>query len=255
MIALSASKIATWLQCPRKFKLRYIVKMPPAWKSSALALGSAVHSSLEMFHQQRAIGATMTPEGVGALFRIDLAAELTDDIRYKDYESAQNLATTGERLVKMYVTANQNVQVHAAEVPFELEILDGVVLRGVFDALLTGDRVRELKTAARDFDDGTLARNVQFSSYAWAYPLLFGRQAVVEVITLLKTKHPRLEAHEVTRSPQEQAWFVEMVAEVARAIETGAFPPSPGWACGDCEYGERCGTMIADMKLLQPNRA
>lgn len=240
MIALSASKITTYLMCPRKFKFRYVLRVPSPWKASALALGSAVHGALETFHEQRAAGASMTPESVGALFRIDLAAELVDDIKYKDDETAAEVAAMGEQLVKMYATANVNVAVMAAEVPFELPVNDDIVLRGVFDALLPADRVRELKTAARKYDEGTLARHVQISAYAWAYRALFGRDAVIEVVTMVKLKHPRIETHKVTRTATDRAWFVELVIEVAHAIEHQAFPPNPSWACSDCEYAEKC---------------
>lgn len=240
---LSASKITSYLQCPRKYKFRYVTKMPPPWKPSALALGSAVHGALETFHQQRAADASMTPESVAALFEIDWAAECIDDIKFKGDETADELVATGEQLVKMYAVSNQNLEVRAAEVPFELPVVDGVMLRGVFDVVLAGDRVRELKTAARNYDALTLSRHVQLSAYAWAYRTLYGRDAVIEVVAMLKVKHPRIERHEVTRSAVEQSWFVQLVAEVARALQAGAFPPNPSWACSECEFGEQCRAM------------
>lgn len=240
MIALSASKITTWLQCPRKYRFRYVERLPPQWKASALALGSAVHGALETFHQYRASGASMTPDATGALFRIDLAAELVDETRFKQDETAADLAAAGEALVRMYAAANQNVVVRAAEVPFELPVVDRIRLRGVFDALRGSGRVRELKTAARAYDEATLMRMVQLSAYAWAHRVLFGHDAVIEVVAMLKLKQPRIDTYEVTRSQAELSWFVGLVVEVAQAIETGVFPPNPSWVCGDCEYGELC---------------
>ncbi len=245
MIALSASKITSYLQCPRRYKFRYVMRVAPAWKPAALALGSAVHGALETFHQQRAAGAAMTPDSVGALFRIDWASEQVEAIKYDEDETADDLAATGERLVKMYAAANQNVEVHGAEIPFELQVVDGVVLRGVFDVLLADDRVREMKTAARNFDAGTLKRHIQVSAYIWAFRALFGRDAVVEIVAMLKLKHPRIETHDVTSSTQELAWFVQLTVEIARAIEAGVFPPSPSWACPTCEFGDQCRAMGA----------
>lgn len=243
MIALSPSKITCYLGCPRRYWCRYIRKITPSHKAAALGFGSAVHGALETFHQQRAAGASMTPDAVAALFRIDWASEQVDEIRFKEDESAEDLATTGEVLVKLYAAANQNVAVEAAEVPFELPIADGIVLRGVFDVLLAGGRVREMKTAARDFDAGTLARHVQVSAYCWAYRAISGHLPVIEIVALLKQKHPRLTSHEVTRTEADLSWFVGMVVEVARAIEAGAYFPNPSWACADCEYGQQCRAM------------
>jgi putative RecB family exonuclease len=244
VITLSASKLTTYLQCPRRYKFRYVSKIPPPWKASALALGSAVHGALETFHQQRAEHACMTPEAVWQLFQIDLAAELAlDDIKYKDDETADDLVATGTTLVRMYAAANQNVAVKAAEVPFELEVVRGIGLRGVFDALLDNNKIRELKTAARDYDEANLWRNVQLSCYAWAFRALFGIDATIEVVAMLKQKYPRIETHEVTRTAAQTAWFVQLVIEVAEAIEARVFPPNPSYFCATCEYAERCAAM------------
>lgn len=240
MIRLSASQIATYLLCPRRYKFRYVARIRAMWKPSALALGGAVHAALEIFHRQRVAGASMAPAAVGALFRIEWACELVDEIRFKDDEHPDDLAATGELLVKQYAATNQDIDVRAAEVPFEMEIARGISLRGVFDALLAGDRVRELKTAARAYDEGTLSRHVQISAYALAYRTLFGLDAVIEVVALLKQRHPRIAVHEVTRTAGQQSWFVQLVVEVAGAIAAGAFPPNPSWACAGCEFAEPC---------------
>ena len=240
MIRLSASKIATYLLCPRRYKFRYVARIRAMWKPSALGFGSAIHAALETFHRQRAAGASMTPAAVGALFRIEWACEQVDEIKFKDDERADVLAATGELLVKQYAAANQNLDVRAAEVPFEMEIARGITLRGVVDALLAGDRVRELKTAARAYDEGSLSRHVQISAYAFAYPRLFGPDAVIEVVALLKQKHPRLAVYEVTRTAEQQSWFVQLMVEVAGAITAQAFPPNPSWACTGCEFAEPC---------------
>lgn len=240
MIALSASKISSYLQCPRKYRFRYVDRIRSQWKAAALGFGSAVHGTLETLHLMRTTGVSMTPDAAGALFRVDWASEQVDEIKYKEDETASDLAATGEQLVRLYAAQNQNLEVRAAEVPFELRVVEGIVLRGVFDVLLAGDRIREMKTAARNYDEGTLKRHVQISAYAWAYNVLFGHDAVIEVVAMLKLKHPRIAIHEVSRSPEQQSWFVGMAIEVARGIEAGIYPPNPSWACGDCEYGVQC---------------
>jgi CRISPR/Cas system-associated exonuclease Cas4 (RecB family) len=63
---------------------------------------------------------------------------------------------------------------------------------------------------------------------------------VIEVVALLKQKHPRLAVYEVTRTAEQQSWFVQLVVEVADAIVVGAFPPNPSWACAGCEFAEPC---------------
>ncbi len=48
---LSATALTTYQQCPYKFKLKYLVRIPEA-QSPLLIYGSAVHKSLELFFKQ-----------------------------------------------------------------------------------------------------------------------------------------------------------------------------------------------------------
>jgi putative RecB family exonuclease len=244
---ITASKIQMYLTCPRKFAFRYVEKVPPAWKSAALALGSAVHSALQVFHEKRMEGITAPADEVASVFLADFAAQQVDDLRFKDGEDASALAATGNALVRAYVAENAELAVRAVEWPFQVPLSDpgtgeilGPDLRGVFDLLLPDDQIVELKTAARAYDPDTLARNLQLSAYAYAYRQAFGREPTLRIVALLKHKKPKLARYDAARSPETLAWFVHLAAEVARAIEARVFPPNPGWPCTDCEYQKTC---------------
>ncbi len=245
--SITASKIQAYLTCPRKFAFRYIEKVPPAWKAAALALGSAVHSALQVFHEKRMEGITAPADEVAAVFLTDFAAQQVDDLRFKDGEDAAALASTGDALIRAYVAENADLSVRAVEWPFQVPLADpgtgeilGPDLRGVFDLLLPDDQIVELKTAARAYDPDTLARNLQFSAYVYAYRQAFGREPTLRIVALLKHKKPKLARYETARSPETRTWFVHLAAEVARAIDAHAFPPNPGWPCNDCEYQHAC---------------
>ena len=51
---------------------------------------------------------------------------------------------------------------------------------------------------------------------------------------------PRLERYATTRSIGELAWTANLIDEVASAIHTGIFFPSPSWRCTECEYFQHC---------------
>jgi putative RecB family exonuclease len=244
---ISASRITCYLQCPRKFAFRYIEKLPVTEKPAALAFGSAVHSALQHFHEERMAGRTAKAEEIVFLFQSDWAAALVDDLNFKEGEDAKSMQTLGEALIRAYVAEHGELAVKAVESPFEVALADpatgevlGPNLKGIFDLILDGDIVTEIKTAGRAYDAGTLARHLQLSAYHYAYRMLHGRSPLMKVTALMKQKKPRVERYEAIRTAEDDAFFVRLAAEVVRGIEAGIFPPNPGWPCGDCEFAEPC---------------
>lgn len=257
---ISATQITTYLMCPRKYGFRYVEHLDPEFASSALAFGSAIHSALEWFHLEKLDGRTPEPDAVIGIFRADFDAEQEKSIRWKDGETAEDLRTKGEALVYAYVEAFKDAKIRAAELPFEVPMIDpetGEVfeerLRGYFDLLLPDDTLCEIKTAARRYDEDTLRRHVQLSAYAYAYRRLYGRDPKITVVQLLKTKKPAIEIASTERTKADDAFFVHLASEVAKGIDAGAFPPSPGWACGDCEYANACAAWRGATPLVEVN--
>lgn len=185
---------------------------------------------------------------IAGIFTTDWHAELAGDLKFKDGDDPEALADQGETLVRLYVAEHQDLRVQAVEWPFEIPLADPVTgevlgpnLRGVFDLLLADDVLVELKTAAKAYSESQLTTGLQFSAYAMAYRAIVGRDPKIQVVAMIKNaKKPRIDRYEVRRSPEDDAWFVHVAVEVSRGIEAGVFPPSPGWACGDCEYAEPC---------------
>lgn len=244
---LSASQISTWLACNRKFAFRYIERAPREHRPSALAFGSAVHSTIDWFHGERLEGDVPPPDRVAAIFRADWDAELDEPIRFKEDESPEALRETGEALVRLYAERMAQVPIEATEMPFEVPLVDlatGEVLRdsirGFIDLVLTDDRLVEIKTTARRISDSDLRRRLQLSAYSYAYRLKHGRSPKLAVISLGKGRRPSLDVQRTERTPEDDAFFVHLASEAARGMDSGAYPPNPGWMCADCEYAASC---------------
>jgi CRISPR/Cas system-associated exonuclease Cas4 (RecB family) len=207
-----------------------------------------VHSALEWFHGEKIIGKTPPALEVMNIFRADFDSEMERPVRWKDTDDPGELAERGAELVGMYVEHFKDVDVHAAEMPFQVPLVDhetGEVfpwrLRGYFDLILAGDQLVEMKTAARRLAPNDLLRRVQLSAYAYAYRERFGRDPILLVTTLLKTKKPALEIITTNRTYRDDAFFAHLADQVARGIIAEAFPPNPGWMCEGCEYQDHCG--------------
>jgi len=214
------------------------------WKSANLAFGSALHRALQTFHEKLMEGRRSTPDEIARLFLFDWQAQLVDELRFKDGEDADSVKAMGDTLIRQYVESHQDLRVVAVESGFQVPLVDpttGEILGpDLFDLVLEGDALTEIKTSARAYDKGTLARHLQLTAYRYAYARLYRRDAKLKVTAFLKQKKPRVEEYEATRSSDDDAWFAHVAAEVNRGIEAGVFPPSPSFLCGDCEYAEHC---------------
>lgn len=244
---ISASQITSYLLCSLKYKFHYIDKIPRPWKSIALAFGSAIHSALEAWQLSRLAGDEISEEEVRRTFMADWEAELSGDVRVKDDDEPAVLVERGQALIKLAMDTLRHDPPQAVELPFLVDLFvpdnGGVLpvkLRGVFDLLLAGDRLVEMKTAAKRYDQTTVDRNLQLSAYHYAYTELTGRSPEIHVVTLLKTKTPKVETFKTTRSPSHTAWFLHLVREIHAGISNNLFFPNPSWPCSDCEYAENC---------------
>lgn len=248
VLVLSATQITGYLQCPRKYRFRYVDRLPREFRPSALAFGAAVHSATAWWQDQRLAGIPVTEDEALHMFHTDFEAQKDDVIAYKEDETEESLRTQGEALVHLYVDHFNEVPVAAIEQPFDVPIVDpetgevdvSIRLRGFFDLILPEDTVVELKTAARSPDAATVARNLQMTAYAYGYREARGRDAKLRYVALVKTKTPKVVTLTAERSIAEQAWFVGLVQDVAAGIRAGVYPPNPGWACDGCEYAKAC---------------
>lgn len=244
---LSASQLTTYAMCPRKFRFRYVDRLPAEHRPAALGFGRAVHSALESLHLARLDGETLETAQLVRLFRADWQAEIDQGLSYKSNESANMLRWYGEQLVAEYAAWLGDRKLVAAEQPFEIDLIDpetGEVyperLRGYFDVIFEGDIVGEVKTVARRYDEGTLARKIQLSAYAYAWRQMRGRDPSLLIIELLKQRKPQIVEATAERTLADDAFFVRLALDVTDAVDAGAFPPNPGWLCSDCEFANAC---------------
>ena len=243
----SVSQIQAYLGCSLKYRFQYIDKLPRPWRPAALVFGSSVHAAVEWFHKERLACAAPKIEDVLKIFDADWFAQTLEPVVFADGETKDDLQAKGQAMLRLYVGQEQGTEPMAVEEWFELDLADpetgedlAVRLRGVIDLIEQGDTVVELKTAARALPSGDLERHLQLSTYALVYLLLHRRVPALRIDMLLKTKTPRLERFETTRTPADLAWTARLIERTARAIEAEHFFPNPSWRCTECEYFAQC---------------
>lgn len=241
---LSVSQVTTYLGCPRKYRFRYVDGLEPERKSADLAFGSAVHSAIEWWQSERIAGRAPPDEDVLRVFHADWTAQnALGDLDF-DGDDPAEMHALGEAILRLYVEQFANDVPTDVEQRFEVPLRDPrtgdtlpLPLVGFLD--FTGEGlVGEIKTTARKSGAGQWI--LQLSAYSYAVRELTGVRPRLRVVQLVKTKVPKIEVEDLRLTDRDEAWFVEIAAEVLDAIARGAFFPNPSWMCSRCEHRRAC---------------
>ena len=120
----SCSALNTYASCPRRFAYRYLEHREPEVRGVAMALGSAVHSALEWWFEEKAEEHEPALEDVLRVLRADLgAATAHDNMRWGDHTPA-TIDAEAERLVRLFIREKGELAVRECEVRFDFIIVD-----------------------------------------------------------------------------------------------------------------------------------
>ncbi len=247
MEALSVSQVQTYLGCPLKYRFQYVERIPKPWRAAAIAFGSSIHAAVEEFWRARMEGKASGVDAVLSTFEADWYAQNVEPLVFSERDSKESLTERGRTMLRVYVEAADGIQPAAVEERFALDLADpktgedlDVTLHGVIDLIEEDGTVVELKTANRALEDGALDRHLQLSTYALARFLVTGSIPKLRLDQLLKTKVPRLERYETSRTLEDLSWTGRLLKGVAGAIDASHFFPNPSWRCSECEYFAHC---------------
>jgi putative RecB family exonuclease len=246
---ISPSRLSCWLNCPLKWRLRYIdgIRTPT---TPALFVGKTCHSSLEVYYRHRQLGVTLEIEDVTKRMR-ESWAQIVDDEEMEFDSSDAEMAMQQQvaDLVRVYLEhAPKTEKPLAVEVTAEVPLVDpatgedlGIPLLGVIDLVLDGDDgalITDFKTAARSSEPMEITHEIQLSSYAWLYRQISGQQeGGLQIRSLIKTKQPKVEFHPY--APRTDAHFrrlFSVIREYLDALDAGRFNFRPGMGCGMCDF-------------------
>jgi len=121
---ISVSQLNLYRTCSLKYRFTYIDKLPKLFKSSALAFGAAVHSTIEWLHKEQMKGREVSLEALHKIFSIDWYSQKVDtEIHYKHGEMELELVDKGKGLLTLYYDEGPR-EVTGSEVPFKVPLVD-----------------------------------------------------------------------------------------------------------------------------------
>lgn len=247
---LSPSQIFLYLVCSLKYRFQYIDRLPRLTQSVNLVFGSAMHAALEWLHKERKKGRQPPLDEILRVFEGDWNAQVLGAtvVFGENGDGAETMVRKGKELLSQFFH-QYACAVKEAELHFQLplvnpvtgEVLD-VPFRGVIDLVEEDDVLDEFKTSQKSWSATDLPDNVQLTSYAYAYQMLFGRPPKkLRIINLVRTKSPKIEPLETERGETDYVRLFHLGKEVLKGVTSQVFIPSRGcWMCKDCEYDQDC---------------
>lgn len=245
---LSASQINLYIQCSLKYRYQYVDHVPRPFKSSGLAFGSAIHSSLDFFHKQKIKRNGVTIDKLLKVFEVDwFSMKVENEIRYKDGETEAEILLQGKQILTNYFHSYGGIPV-ASETPFSLPLIEpvtgeilGPTLNGIIDLIETDHVVVEFKTTARTMDEQSVEDSVQLTCYDYAYRMLFQKEpTALKIVNFVKTKTPKIVPLPAKRDTRDFQRLFHLAQQVLQGIGSGIFFPQSSFMCKDCEYGDLC---------------
>ena len=251
---LSASAIATYVDCGLLYKFSKIDKLPIEQKSSAMEFGSAIHFVLEEYYQEKLIGEKLLLKDIHEFFETTwrVRAEDKTDIQYNKGHDFQSLLMLGKDLLTVWyqkLPEENYTTIIGVEEAFSF-YLPGIEIPfiGSID-LIEEDRsgnvilVTDHKTSARAYSKDEVTTNQQLTLYQLALKSMgyLDREILLRFQTYIKTKSPRFEEYYTTRSEIDEHRLVRKYVKVWEAIKARIFVPNDtSWKCPSCLYKIAC---------------
>ncbi len=231
-IVLGASRNTTFEQCPRKYKYRYIDKLPQKdWPFHAL--GSFVHRVLEIWIQSLLV--KIEPKMAASLA---YAAARKEDAGTKiepaDLQLAKSLL---KDYMKEYLASD--IETLSTEKRFSFTLEDDFVVRGIIDRVdrLADDKIEIIDYKPTKSPDRLNAQ--QLMIYALAAKKEFGEAENVVASYVLLRHNNRKVSYDFTDSAlkEEEQRLLEQGVTIRDETE---WTPKPSFLCNYCDYFMQC---------------
>ncbi|MDD5629419.1 MAG: PD-(D/E)XK nuclease family protein [Elusimicrobia bacterium] len=232
---LSHSSISMYSECPLKYKLKYVDKIPEKPKRF-FSFGQSVHLALEFFYG----GKTPPAPSLEELLQ-SLKANWVS-VGYRDKAEEAEYFRQGKDILTRYHRKHAGDFALPLKVEYEFEMtVDGVPVTGKVDRV---DRLEDGRLSVLDYKTGKALAvdRIETDAQLTMYQLACEACLAAEVGRLTFYHLPLLKPHSVGRRPESQVDALRRkIVETAAAIVAERFEPKPSEnSCRWCDYKPYC---------------
>jgi CRISPR/Cas system-associated exonuclease Cas4 (RecB family) len=248
---LSVSRINTFLRCPRQYFLKYAERVPPDFRTTALAFGTAWHDATREYFASRG---ALNLDDLVAVFAKSFDEQLEADevpVLFEATETRDELVAKARLMLLAFVR-----RVPIPEAVLDLERAFSLDLRhpvtgellttpvvGSIDAIIRRNGsiiVLELKSAKRRWGPDQIAWDSQTTAYLIAARQLGYETPAAELVVTTKARRPDVQIERLARHRRDEAEFAELVSGVLGGIRAGIEIRNRGWQCRTCAWLRSC---------------
>lgn len=243
---VSYSALETFRNCPLKYKLQVIDKLPTP-KSVESVFGTLVHSALKFAHE----GGFLPPSESDVLNHFSLS--WNTDIFQNDQVQERMAFTRGIKIIQDYFKKNniQDVKIVALESRFSITIIDQKsqekhLISGIIDRIdkIEGNTEFEIidyKTSRKLPSQETVENNWQLLIYLLAflkrYPQYENQPEKIKLSLYYLNHGVKLS---IIKNKQQLKEGVQKILAEIKAIKESNFPPILSPLCNWCGYQKIC---------------
>jgi len=241
----SYSAFNTFLTCPMRYYFRYIEHAEVERTSVSIPFGRAFHAVLS----ERAMkGTSYTIEDAKEEFDFFFRGEteVCENLSYKPDEDYWFWEKRGCDMLDVALAEwPDDYTVKSVAESFSVEVPGlSKPLIGEFDLVVTdgGDEtICDWKTASMKWPNSKANRDLQATTFCYAYRQLHGRRPMFRFDVFTKAKAPAHHQFYTCRNQDDFDRFVYLAGQIEKAINTGIFLPVESCMnCLECAYSERC---------------
>jgi RecB family exonuclease len=249
MKTYSYSKLSTFEQCPFKFKLRYIDKIPPEIEKTIEAhLGKTIHSALEWFYSRIKENTIPSLDQLISFYIKTWHKEFAQNTQIIDKTlTAKDYFNKGINFLADYYLTNKPFDDNTLEVEKKIKLNLGeeeqYKIYGYVDRLSYNPKTREYeihdyKTANNLPKKQRLENDKQLPLYSLAIKDLFGQDKEVRLIWHFLAHNKKIHFKKTNDELETlKKETLKLIKEIEQATE---FSKTPSPLCNWCEYKNLC---------------
>lgn len=247
---LSKSRLSTFITCPQKYFISYILSIRPLRTSPEFLIGSATHYLISTYYQKR-----MSNEPCDHQASLN-AFWSKYDLKNAEFETQEEMDAARQESLNLAEVFLKETALDPlyAEYSFSLPIINVATGETIQDLELVGiidlidrpngngqTRALEIKTKARKPDDFMAQVSLELTCYAYWLKFLHDQDVVpVGYLNIIKTKKPYIHWQPQERTERDFVELYHTIKKVSQNIADERFYRNPGIQCSWCDYKPIC---------------